>query len=171
MDVFTFNKDYGRDLPKYLFMPSLSFSYVNGFLLQGSSPQVKLYSSSFASLFTEALNPAALKRHTSPLLFLPRDDNSQRPRGYNYSSPSFHWIEHLPYGSWTVWKKQEESQKSVTNHCLWKKERSSRKKDLSEDKMKDSSEEMYLSRCQKLVYEMEGRCFVRQAIWSHEATA
>lgn len=175
MKVFTFNKDYGktRDLPKYLFLLALSFSYINGFLEVFRAPLLKwscipLPSS---SLFAEALNPAALKWHSSPLSFLPKHDNWQRPWGYNYSLPSFHWIELLPYGSMNSVKentlKQEESQKT-DSLFLWRREVAESGKKRSKwgqrkvNKMKDSSKQKYLSPSQMLLHETGSRCFIRQ---------
>ena len=108
-----------RDFAK-VFVYACSFVFLRKWFLEIFWAPLLRWSSSFSSLFAEALNPAALKQHPSPLSSLPKDDNSQRPRGYNYSLPSFHWIGHLPYGHSTVWKKTQWNKKKVREviHCF-----------------------------------------------------
>lgn len=130
----------------------LAFSFSKGFFgeFQSSSPQVKLYSSYFSSLF------AALKRHPSPLLLLPKDDNSQ--------SSQF-----LMYRTLAIWeqceRKHSETRRNSGRCVIFmgrgegaeSRVKRAKRGQQKVNKMKDGGKEKYL------LYEMGSRCFVRQA--------
>lgn len=177
MKVFTFNKDYGktRDLPMYLFMLALLFSYITvlwrfpGLLI---SSETEFLPCSLKYL-TQQLSKSS--QPPPPLLFLLKGDNLERSQGCNYSLPGLHWIEHLPYGGWTVWKKKKV--KKVI-HCFCKGEKWQQvwMKDLSEDsgksKLKIAAQKSIslVLRCYRMRWEADVSSD-RPAIWSRKFAA
>lgn len=151
--------------------------FVNDFLGFSGPPHLK-WSWVALSFLAEMFKPAALKQCPSAWSFLPKDDNSQCPRGYNYSLPSFLRVEHL-----TIWKlnsvkentlRQEESQKSDSLFLLRREVAENlKKKDLSEDRrnstkwkiaVQNSISRILRSYCMRCEADVSSD---RQVIWSH----